>query len=62
MRVTDAQRLSTTCAVATTRPAGVSSRTVVVGSTAGTRPVSIAAVTTPMVPWPHIGRHPVTSM
>ncbi len=51
-----------TATSATTRPAGVSSRTVVTGSTTGTIPVSTSTVATPMVPWPHIGSRPVTSM
>jgi len=46
---------------AVTRPAGVSSR-----STPGifgfTSPFSMAKVTVPMVPWPHIGRQPEVSM
>ena len=46
---------------ATTTPAGVSRR-----STPGvfgfTSPFSIAIVTVPIVPWPHIGRQPEVSM
>ena len=46
----------------TTRPAGVSRRMVVTGSTTGTMPVSTSTVATPIVPCPHMGRHPDTSM
>lgn len=45
-----------------TSPAGVSSRTVVTGSVTGTMPVSTRTVATPMVPCPHIGSSPETSM
>jgi hypothetical protein len=34
----------------------------VTGSLTGTMPVSTSTVAVPMVPWPHIGRHPETSM
>jgi len=43
-------------------PAGVSRRTVVTGSVTATMPVSTSTVATPIVPCPHIGRHPDTSM
>ena len=44
-----------------TRPAGASmaKRPGVRGTTS---PSSIATVTVPMVPWPHIGRQPLTSI
>jgi len=45
-----------------TSPAGTSSRTVVTGRVTGTMPVSTSTVATPMVPCPHIGRQPDTSM
>ena len=60
--VTAAARPSTTATRASTRPAGVSSRTTVSGSVTSTMPVSISTVATPIVPWPHIGRQPETSM
>lgn len=41
---------------------GVSRRMTVSGSTASTMPVSTRTVATPMVPWPHMGRQPETSM
>ena len=47
-RLTDTQRPSSQRARATTRPAGVSRRTMVSGSRIGTRPVSSRAVTTHM--------------
>ena len=43
--------------VTSTRPAGASSRSMP-GVAGVTRPFSIAMVTVPMVPWPHIGRQP----
>ncbi len=46
---------------ATTRPAGASSATVPSSRTASS-PFSTAIVTVPIVPWPHIGRQPETSM
>jgi hypothetical protein len=60
--VTERAEPSLTATSAITRPAGVSSRIVVVGSVTGTMPVSTRTVATPMVPWPHIGRQPETSM
>ena len=45
-----------------TNPAGVSSRTVVIGSTTGTNSFSTKTVATPIVPWPHIGKQPDTSI
>ncbi len=48
--VTDSACPSRTATLAMTRPAGVSSRTVVIGSTTGTMPVSTSTVATPMVP------------
>lgn len=60
--VTDSATPSVTRTSATTSPAGVSSRMVVTGSTTSTMPVSTSTVATPMVPWPHIGRQPDTSM
>ena len=53
---------SLTATSATTSPAGTSSRMVVTGSVTGTIPVSTSTVATPMVPWPHIGSSPLTSM
>jgi hypothetical protein len=35
---------------------------VVTGSMTSTMPVSTSTVATPIVPWPHMGRHPDTSM
>lgn len=43
-------------------PTGVSSRTTVTGSVTATMPVSTSTVATAMVPAPHIGSTPVTSM
>src|SRR6266446_1957448 len=43
------------------RPAGAS-RLTMPGVAGATSPFSIAMVTVPMVPWPHIGRQPLTSM
>ncbi len=60
--VTASARPSVTATSATTSPAGVSSRIVVTGSMTGTMPVSTSTVATPMVPCPHIGRQPETSM
>ena len=60
--VTPRARPSSTATWASTRPAGVSSRIVVTGSTTSTMPVSTSTVATPMVPCPHIGRQPETSM
>ncbi len=53
---------SSTATSAMTRPAGVSSRIRVTGSVTSTMPVSTSTVATPIVPWPHIGRQPDTSM
>ncbi len=60
--VTPTAAPSRTWTSATTSPAGVSRRTVVTGSTTGTMPVSTSTVATPIVPWPHIGSRPETSM
>ena len=60
--VTDRATPSVTATSATTSPAGVSSRMVVTGSVTSTMPVSTSTVATPMVPCPHIGRQPDTSM
>ncbi len=46
---------------ATTLPAGAS-RLSTPGVAGVTSPFSIAMVTVPIVPWPHIGRQPLTSM
>ncbi len=62
VRVTARAAPSSTWTSTVTRPAGVSRRIVVTGSTTSTMPVSTSTVATPMVPWPHIGRHPLTSM
>jgi hypothetical protein len=43
-------------------PAGVSRRTIVSGSVTATIPVSTSTVATPIVPCPHMGRQPETSM
>ena len=43
-------------------PAGTSRRTTVSGSVTATIPVSTSTVATPIVPCPHIGRQPETSM
>ena len=40
----------------------MSSRTSVTGSVTSTMPVSTSTVATPIVPCPHIGRQPLTSM
>ncbi len=61
-RVTAVAAPSSTRTSATTRPAGVSRRTVVTGSVTATIPVSTSTVATPMVPCPHIGSSPETSM
>ena len=61
-RLTDFARPSSTCTRASTRPAGTSRRTSVSGSWTSTMPVSTSTVATPIVPWPHIGRQPLTSM
>ena len=60
--VTEVAWPSVTATFATTSPAGTSSRIVVTGSTTGTMPVSTSTVATPIVPWPHIGSSPETSM
>ena len=60
--VTERARPSSTATRATTRPAGVSSRITVSGSVTSTMPVSTRTVATPIVPCPHIGRQPETSM
>ena len=60
--VTSVAAPSRTATSATTSPAGVSSRIVVTGSVTSTIPVSTSTVATPIVPCPHIGRHPDTSM
>ena len=60
--VTASARPPDTATRASTRPAGVSRRTTVSGSRTSTMPVSTRTVATPMVPWPHIGRQPETSM
>ena len=63
-----AQRHAPGAAVLRRRPAprparpGVSSRTTVSGSVTATIPVSTSTVATPIVPCPHIGRQPETSM
>ncbi|GAA2776707.1 hypothetical protein GCM10019017_22150 [Streptomyces showdoensis] len=62
VRVTERAAPSSTFTSTLTSPAGVSSRTVVTGSLTGTMPVSTRTVATPMVPWPHIGSRPDTSM
>lgn len=62
MRVTAVAAPSSTRTSTLTSPAGVSSRTVVTGSTTGTMPVSTRTVATPMVPCPHMGSRPDTSM
>ena len=60
--VTAIARSSSTATSAITKPAGVSRRMVVTGSVTETIPVSTSTVATPMVPCPHIGKQPVTSM
>ena len=60
--VTDRARPASTATRTRTRPAGVSSDTSVSGSVTGTMPVSTRTVATPIVPCPHIGRQPETSM
>ena len=60
--VTDFAAPFSTWTSATTSPAGVSSRMVVTGSWTGTMPVSTSTVATPMVPCPHMGNSPETSM
>src|SRR5215207_2091072 len=60
--VTERARPPWTATRASTSPAGVSSRTTVTGSRAATMPVSTSTVATPIVPCPHIGRQPETSM
>ena len=60
--VTEDALPASTATSAVTSPAGVSSRTVVTGSTTSTIPVSTSTVHTPMVPWPHMGSSPETSM
>jgi hypothetical protein len=61
-KVTERTAPSSTATSAVTRPAGTSRRMVVTGSVTSTMPVSTSTVATPMVPWPHIGSSPVTSM
>ncbi len=46
----------------TTSPAGVSMRTVVSGSSAGTMPVATTVVAVPMMQCPHIGTYSSCSM
>ena len=60
--VTARARPPSTATRASTSPAGVSSRTTVSGSLTSTIPVSTSTVATPIVPCPHIGRQPETSM
>ena len=60
--VTFMARPFSTATSTTTSPAGVSSRIVVTGSTTFTSFFSTKAVATPIVPWPHIGKHPETSI
>lgn len=60
--VTDSAWPSFTATSAMTSPAGVSNRTVVTGSTTSTMPVSTSTVATPIVPCPHMGSSPDTSM
>ena len=60
--VTERARPPSTATRASTSPAGVSSRTTVSGSLTATIPVSTSTVATPIVPCPHIGRQPETSM
>ena len=60
--VTESAWPSLTATLATTSPAGVSSRISVTGSTTSTMPVSTRTVATPIVPCPHMGRQPDTSM
>ena len=60
--VTERARPFSTATRASTRPAGTSSRITVSGSVTSTMPVSTSTVATPIVPWPHIGSSPETSM
>ena len=60
--VTWRARPFSTATRASTSPAGTSSRTTVSGSVTATIPVSTSTVATPIVPCPHIGRQPETSM
>ena len=60
--VTDFARPPSTRTRASTSPAGTSRRTIVSGSVTSTSPCSTRTVATPIVPWPHIGRQPATSM
>jgi hypothetical protein len=60
--VTAVARPSRTATRARTSPAGVSSAISVSGSVTSTMPVSTSTVATPIVPCPHIGRQPETSM
>ena len=60
--VTERARPFSTATRASTRPAGTSSRMTVSGSVTSTIPVSTSTVATPIVPCPHIGRQPETSM
>src|SRR4030095_5787066 len=60
--VTERATPPVTSTEASTSPGGVSSRITVAGSVTGTIPVSTRTVATPIVPWPHIGRQPDTSM
>ena len=60
--MTDIAAPSSTATSTTTSPAGVSRRIVVTGSVTSTMPVSTSTVATPIVPCPHIGRQPDTSM
>lgn len=60
--VTLLARPARTSTSATTKPTGVSRRTLVRGSVTSTMPVSTSTVATPMVPCPHMGRQPEASM
>ena len=60
--VTALARPCSTWTRASTRPAGTSSRMTVSGSVTSTMPVSTSTVATPIVPCPHIGSRPETSM
>ena len=60
--MTDRARPFSTRTRASTRPAGTSRRITVSGSVTSTMPVSTSTVATPIVPCPHIGSSPLTSM
>ncbi len=61
-KLTGPTRPPSTSTAQTTRPAGVSMRTVVTGSSALTMPVATRVMAVPIRQWPHIGTYSSCSM